>query len=54
MIAELIKNYAQERQTELTTILYHMNIQKFMLNQMRTWNDMMSQRSKIVFNAKFA
>ena len=54
MITDLVKNYAQEKKKESVIILYHTKIQKFMQNNTATWNDMKSQRSKIVFNAKYA
>ena len=42
-------------QDESIAILYHIQIQKkLMLNKTVIWNDMEFQRSKIVFNAKYA
>ena len=56
MINGLIKFFFFEKKNkkESTTILYHIKMQKFILNKTATWSDMKSQRSRIVFNAKYA
>ena len=55
MINDLIKNLQRKMQQESITILYHTEIQKFMLwtkgQQGTTWS---CQRSKIVFSPKYA
>ena len=43
-----------DSQKKWITILYHIKIQKLMLNRTATWNDMKSQRSRVVCNAKYA
>ena len=41
-------------QQESINIFFSIEIQKFLLQQTATWNDMKVLRSKIVFNAKFS
>ena len=44
----------RQMQNKSITIVYHIEIEKSMLRKTVSWNDTKFQRSKIVFNAKYA